>query len=456
MNKKNIILVIILIATASIFIFIKQRPKIPAVKQPDLPDFSELPEVPEAVKQEAREKLLHIKVATQYRYVPDGGVIGRSLDDTIKIISDTKADFIFQGLFVQQSLPDKCSDLSATERKKCEITGYSYENFKNAVSKTKQAMPQTIFGGGTLVEFFYPSEVPGASEEEQRDKAWEISLDPAKWGLNMTRRDVQCYWAKKWAMVAKNEQCPSEEKLKTSMRYYFPDITNPDFQKYFLNRIFKQIDAGVDAMWIDMLYVQPAGLESLAKDENHPAVKESYKAAWDIIDKIHRYGYSKTGKYIYVVTWVIRGDDNRIVIVPETNADIAMLSPAADEIKNKDTGKIGQFDEKLWGDISKQIQERLDLPIFVRIDYGGGRTPLGVFSQELTKNEAGEFLKKADDYFTNKGMTFIYPVHGGDMAPYGGDAPKLSYGKFNWYDSLAPEFDTYDIIKELTGKKTIN
>ena len=96
----------------------------------------------------------------------------------------------------------------------------------------------------------------------------------------------------------------------------------------------------------------------------------------------------------------------------------------------------------------------MDLPIFVRIDYGGGRTPLGVFSQELTKNEAEEFLKKADDYFTNKGMTFIYPIHGGDMAPYGGNALKLSYGKFNWYDSLAPEFDTFGAIKDLVNKKT--
>lgn len=456
MNKKNIILVTLLIAVISIFIFTKQRPKAPVVKQPDLPDFSKLSEVPKAVEQEAREKLSRIKVATQYRYVTDGEAIGRDLDDTIKIISDTKADFIFQGLFTQYPLPESCSVLAANDKKKCESAGYSYENFKNAVSKTKQAMPQVIFSGGVLFEFFYPDEVPGSSKNEQRDKAWEMSLNPGKWGLNMTRRDTQCYWAKRWAMVAKNEACPSEKELKASMRYYFPDITNPDFQKYFLNRIYRQIDAGADAVWIDMLYVQPAGLTMLTNDKNHPAVKESYKAVWAIVDKIHKYGYNKTGKYIYVITWVANEENGRVAIIPETNVDIAMLSPSADEIKDKYTGKIGQFNDKLWNEITKQIRDKLDLPIFVRIDYGGGRTPLGVFSQELTKDEAREFLKTADDYFTNKGMTFIYPVHGGDMAPYGGSAPKLSYGKYNWYDSLAPEFDTYETIKELANKKDDN
>jgi len=30
---------------------------------------------------------------------------------------------------------------------------------------------------------------------------------------------------------------------------------------------------------------------------------------------------------------------------------------------------------------------------------------------------------------------------------------KLSYGKFNWYDSLAPEFQTYETIKDLAQNK---
>ena len=32
---------------------------------------------------------------------------------------------------------------------------------------------------------------------------------------------------------------------------------------------------------------------------------------------------------------------------------------------------------------------------------------------------------------------------------------KLSYGKFNWHDSLAPEFETYETIRELANRKKL-
>lgn len=51
-------------------------------------------------------------------------------------------------------------------------------------------------------------------------------------------------------------------------------------------------------------------------------------------------------------------------------------------------------------------------------------------------------------------MIFIYPVHGGNM---GGNSKVRSFGMDNEYgrvyDSLAPEFDTYETIKELANKK---
>jgi hypothetical protein len=56
----------------------------------------------------------------------------------------------------------------------------------------------------------------------------------------------------------------------------------------------------------------------------------------------------------------------------------------------------------------------------------------------------------ADDLFTKKGMTFIYPVHGGTFPI---SSTKLSFGKYNVYDSLAPEFGTYGTIKDLALKK---
>ncbi len=104
-------------------------------------------------------------------------------------------------------------------------------------------------------------------------------------------------------------------------------------------------------------------------------------------------------------------------------------------------------------EVVKIIKEKTGMPVFARIDYGGtGRSALNVFSQELTPAQAKEFLKIADKFYSDLGVNFIYPIHGGDMGP-AGQIKRLSYGKYDWYDSLAPEFQTYETIKELAQKK---
>jgi len=55
----------------------------------------------------------------------------------------------------------------------------------------------------------------------------------------------------------------------------------------------RQVDAGVDAIWIDMLYTQAWFLYKMSKDANHPAVRKSYNAALEIIEKIREYGRKK-------------------------------------------------------------------------------------------------------------------------------------------------------------------
>jgi len=56
------------------------------------------------------------------------------------------------------------------------------------------------------------------------------------------------------------------------------------------------------------------------------------------------------------------------------------------------------------------------------------------------------------NFSQKKGIIFIYPLHGGDMGRKD-LIKKLSYGKFNWYDALASEFQTYEIIKKLAQSK---
>ncbi len=395
--------------------------------------------------------LSDVKVAIQYRIVTDGEKFNRAPKEVINIFKETNADFIFQGWLTQWPLPNKISDLPIDDQRRYEVEGYSYEHLERAVSEIKSEFPDIIFSGGTQLEFFYPDELQDIDEENRRDAAWNMALNPEKWGINYSKKDMQCYWAKRWGFIEKEDICPNEEKLKSVMTFYFPDITNPDFQEIFLNRIYRQIDAGVDAVWIDMFYVQQLLLQTITHDENHPAVKESYESAWDIVDKIHEYGLKK-GKKIYVITWV--ADSRGTFIVSKTNIDIGMVTPSTQEVKDESTGKIGQFDEVKWDKIVSQVNSELRIPMFARLDYGGlGRTPLSVFSQELSNEEANVFLKDADDFFSEKGVTFIYPIHGGDMGPRD-ELKKLSHGKYNWYDSLAPEFRTYETIKELALNKT--
>ncbi|RLF92071.1 hypothetical protein DRN52_08495 [Thermococci archaeon] len=92
-----------------------------------------------------------------------------------------------------------------------------------------------------------------------------------------------------------------------------------------------------------------------------------------------------------------------------------------------------------------------DIPIFAHMDIGFERLPLTVFAQNLSTIEQREFLEYVDDFFQKKGLIFIYPVHGGW---FGKNPKKLAFGKFNIYDSLAPEFQTYETIKELAQKKS--
>ena len=109
---------------------------------------------------------------------------------------------------------------------------------------------------------------------------------------------------------------------------------------------------------------------------------------------------------------------------------------------------------KKWN-VSKTKSKELfgNIPIFARIDYGNVGSPLAVFSQELTKEQANQFLRIADEFLHQKGIIFIYTLHGGNMGKIGQKGKILSYGKYDWYDSLAPEFDTYETIKELARNK---
>ena len=114
--------------------------------------------------------------------------------------------------------------------------------------------------------------------------------------------------------------------------------------------------------------------------------------------------------------------------------------------------KKKRLDNEKWN--PEKIREiNGDVPIFAFIDWSFQQSQTVTFSQELSTDEQKQVLETFDASFSKMGMNFIYPLHGGYMGN-GAVTKKLSFGKKRIYDSLAPEFRTYDTIKKLAELKS--
>lgn len=395
-----------------------------------LENAEKISDLPEAVKEDAKNKLSAVEVAVLYERVTDGAVIGRSVGDVITTLDDMKTDFIFRGFWRWYICPESHETASdpiyiddAVKR------GYTYEQLSEAISQIKEEMPNVIFCGSIPAQRINSIERnPITDEILGEDQTWEMALDPEKWDIDMSKEEFQERFGKRVVWEGREA--------------YFPDITNPEFQELITSWAKKQIDCGADAIWIDMLFKQAWIFKQMTGDPYHPAVKESFDASSKIVDEIHNYGDSK-GKYVYVGSW------STAVKFPHSppNLDFVTESPSPQEIANK------EFDEEKWMNNTKtEVEEKLgDIPIFVFIDWSSrDDSPLATFSQKLSIYEQNEMLKKTEQFFQEVEMIFVYPIHGGTM---GTKSTNLSFGKYTVYDSLAPEFDTYDTLMGLAQTK---
>lgn len=384
------------------------------------------------------------KVAVVYESISDyrsiealtKGQYKRTLKDVINVLKETNAKFIFRSFFRWDVIPDSPREATKVQI----IEGHTYQQLKETISEIKKEIPDIIICGAIPAQKIAKKERNPISDEWiGYPRTWEMALDPEKWGINMSKKKVQCLFGKTHNWVPVDLDCSLYDPK--GVVAYFPDITKPQFQELIVSWTKKQIDAGVDAIWIDLLFNQVWYMYRMTKNFRHQAVKESYEAACKIIDEIHSYGRSK-GRKIYVGTWHLA----LYYPYPPPNIDFITLSPTAEEVRQK------RLDENQWESNIKLIRQKLgNIPIIAFIDWGSTTdTALGSFSQNLTEEERREFLKKADSFFSRKGIIFAYPVHGGWM---GNDAMILSYGKSKTFDSLAPEFETYEIIKELAQNK---
>jgi len=201
------------------------------------------------------------------------------------------------------------------------------------------------------------------------DESWNMALDPEKWGINLSKEEFQ-------------ERIGAKLGWDYGTEARYPDITNPKFQDLLLSWAKKQIDLGIDAIWIDLLFKQAVILYHITNDPYHQAVKESYEAACKIVDEIHKYGRLKK-RYIYVGSW------STPILFPydPPNLDFVTHVLTSSEVLNK------EFDENSWDEVIHEIKSKFgDVLILAFLDSGPTvKTPLGVFSQNLTSMEQRVF-----------------------------------------------------------------
>ncbi|MDD5476957.1 MAG: hypothetical protein PHG87_01940 [Candidatus Omnitrophica bacterium] len=421
----------------------------------------------ESTKNEAQKRLSRVKVASLYENITDGVAISRSIDDTVGILKDTKTDLIFRGFWKWTPVVDSPDNIPAELLKlsgdknlnpkqiseNLRRNGHYYQELKRWISAIKNKLPDIIFVGAIPAQTLGRIEYnPVTGKVYPMEETWRMALNPAKWEIEQNGKLVTKEQFQEWFYGVH----PYGGKAESGYDWrkapaFFPDITNPDFQGLLLSWAKKQIDCGADAIWVDMLYYQASRLAQIARDLNHPSVKESVYAASKIVDEIHNYGKSR-GKYIYVGSWpgpfVLAEFKGRKFPYPLPDLDFITISPLNKEVTDK------KLDNARWEKGISIIRKKFgDIPIFAFIDWAFDESQTVIFSQKLSKEEQRETLKTFDESFAKMGVNFIYPIHGGYMGR-GKITTNLAWDKYRIYDALAPEFDTYATIKELAQKKT--
>lgn len=409
MNKKlSFVIVLIFISILAMLLFIR------AGKRPDAAFQTNLNATP--------MKFSDVKVVSVYESVTDDFLKIRNANEIAGIISETHTDYIHRGFFRYSSDVD------------------NYEALKNNIAVIKSKNPNVIFGASLIVSEIASNERDALTEEFiSEEKVSEMAFDPQKWGINyeldgkvLTKEDLHKIYTE-----------------RAGKDLYLPDITNPEYQRFVLDIIKKEIDSGADAIWIDGFYLQADIIAEATGDTNHPGAKAAFEAYSKIVDDIRSYGNSK-GRNIYVGSWGEAGRNNQTI---EVNYPFAMpkLDFVTIGISHKEM-RDRKPDEAYWDWKIKWAKKNFgNVPVIAVIDWAfDSNTALGIFSQNLTKEESNEALRNFDVFFKENGILFAYPVHGGWM---GWEAGRTSFGKTRTYDSLAPEFDTYDIIKALAKDK---
>ncbi|RLF88642.1 hypothetical protein DRN46_06770, partial [Thermococci archaeon] len=426
-------------------------------------------------------RLKNAKIVIEYTSIGFGQFyLNRSVEDDVKIIEELKPDWIYLGFRYYRPIPsspeEKPGFFSKEEIEEYTRQGYTLAQLKEAIKELKERNKDVIFTAGLGIEYFYSRDIdPITREVITPEKAWQLALNPKEYGFNMSKEEFQCWWGKTLlGSLPPDFNCSKYDYREAKI--YFPDVNKEEVRELYLHKAMALIDAGADAIWIDLLDSQAKHFYRLSRNRNHHAIKRTFESISKLVDEIHRYGLSK-GKRVYVGSWpspFFHIDSD----IPRPNYDFVVVTPTGEEVLNM------EFDEEKWNTILSSIRKVYgeDIVILLRLDVGFWNSPAHVFSQHLTPSQQRKVLKYMDDFCSKHDILFSYPVFGLYMGPWEKNETKvLAWRSVCWetltkpdaliisypfsekegcgfeiYDSLAPEFQTYGTIKELIQKRKSN
>jgi len=149
-----------------------------------------------------------IRVAILYERIGDGKIIGRSIEDELKIFKETKANFIFRAFWLWGPCYERCGDapyqylyergklicrkLSNFSHEKCEnpqylyklgkdicnLIGYSYSHLQETISKINSEIRDIKICGAIGSEVLPKDYVydPKTKEVTNYPETWEMAL----------------------------------------------------------------------------------------------------------------------------------------------------------------------------------------------------------------------------------------------------------------------------------------
>ena len=367
------------------------------------------------------------------------------LDGAVKIINALDPDMIWYAHWMTGFPMPKDLEQAYEIAKSCGIDGEEFKKWCEKEAYTLQHVKQQVKAVGDRIycpcilgysnfriDFNFD---PITFECYDQDKINSMLLDLGKWEIinPKTRKPYTLYETQKifWEMGL-----PEHNGIF--------DTSSKSLIDYQIKKAKALKGVGVRAVWYDMFFQLPLRLKDLLNlDYSHQMIMDLYNGCCDIIDQTKALG-------MIVGTWTqcLRFPYERVPKV-----DFVTASPDINEILSLKPNYAK------WENIANTIKEkRPEASLLIIFDFANrDDMPLAVFSQKLAQQQQRQFLielHKLAEHLRQTGIntSIAYPIHGPGL---GRNPKKLAWGKYKYYDALAPEFNTYETVENLMSGKPV-